>query len=253
MNSTILLLCLAVGPGVAAPSTSGLVVLKKRPAESDFLCGNYSEQEWWVHAKSRGGVEFRPTPTHHANNSLPFKVNYAPDRAGFRSVMTVKNGYLVGFDAGEFGGSLWWFSKTGQQSQRLSASTMAGPGGPFQAENVIGIDTLRGEIFVFMGLDHLGGRSGRVFRAVERAGTWRLELVGLLDSAPRAWSENGDGIVAVTSGGLWRISHGSPQSASTLSILAWSVPIPWLFLATSRSSLVCTGLFFKFNLPEQNG
>jgi hypothetical protein len=48
-------------------------------------------------------------------SSLPFKIEAAPkqgemDLAGSRLVLAVDRGYLVGFDAGEFGGGVWSFA-----------------------------------------------------------------------------------------------------------------------------------------------
>ena len=43
------------------------------------------------------------------------------DRFGDRHVLGVADGWLVGFNAGEFGGGLWWFSFDGKRSKRISS------------------------------------------------------------------------------------------------------------------------------------
>ena len=61
------------------------------------------------------------------------------------------------------------------------------PADPFHAENVHGLPEVAGQRLILMGLDHLGGRSGRIFRAVPGAAGWTLFPVAVLDAEPRLW------------------------------------------------------------------
>lgn len=57
---------------------------------------------------------------------LPFEIKYDPNYPnrfnpkGYRSVARVKDGYLVGCYAGEWGGGLYWFSTDGKKSYTIS-------------------------------------------------------------------------------------------------------------------------------------
>src|SRR6187431_3613958 len=57
-------------------------------------------------------------------DTLPFRPYFDTMRSyswkGFRTVKKVDNGYLVGFNKGEFGGSLYWFSERGDTSYQIS-------------------------------------------------------------------------------------------------------------------------------------
>lgn len=64
--------------------------------------------------------------------------------------LRTKNGWLVGFDAGEFGGGLWWFDENSDESFSLDYL------------NVHDIKTANGEIVVGSGLAHSYNDTGRV-------------------------------------------------------------------------------------------
>jgi hypothetical protein len=117
---------------------------------------------------------------------------------------------LVGFDAGEFGGGLW-FTATGEESRRLRppAGAPSNPQDPFRAENVQGLALVDGQVIALMGLDHLGGRSGRVFKLVSSSAGLSLAAIAVLDSSPAAWHVVGDHLELVTDGGLWVVRADS--------------------------------------------
>ena len=79
----------------------------------------------------------------------------------------------------------------------------AHPNDIFKAENVRGFARYRTDLLVFMGLDHLGGRSGRVFSLVREAGRWKLRPFTVLDGTPNAWIVYNDGIIILTGSALW--------------------------------------------------
>jgi hypothetical protein len=77
---------------------------------------------------------------------------YAQDHAA-RIVMPVDDGYLIGFGAGEYGGSLWWYPR-----QR-------GPGRKLATAVVHGIESTPepGTYVVISGLAHMGSNAGSAF------------------------------------------------------------------------------------------
>jgi hypothetical protein len=137
---------------------------------------------------------------------IPFTYAKSEDRRGSRHVARVEDGWLVGFDAGEFGGGLWWFGgPDGHKSRRIrpSPKSPANPNDVFHAENVLGLPLVRGHRLVLMGLDHLTGRSGRVFRAVAGPTGWDLAPVAVLDAQPDVWLVDGSRLLFLTESGLW--------------------------------------------------
>jgi hypothetical protein len=196
--------CLLLFGGDLSPAVlTGFVALSHRPSPEDLQCANYSRSEWTV-SYENGSVRALKSDSGHMDK-LPFNYQRSEDRAGDRYVERVSDGWIVGFDAGEFGGALWWFSPSGDRSERLSPpmNAPAHPKDIFKAENVHGFARYGTDLLVFMGLDHLGGRSGRVFRLVREAGRWELLPFTVLDGTPNAWVVNHDGVVILTNSALW--------------------------------------------------
>jgi hypothetical protein len=190
--------------GLGASSTpAGFVELPGRPSRADFNCANYSRTAWTV-SVSNGRLSVDPHRGTEVEDPLPFTYERSGDRAGSRRVVQVDDGWLVGFDAGEFGGGLWWFDRTGEHSLRVRppSNAPANKEDVFRAENVQGFARLGGEVLVFMGLDHLGGRSGRIFSTTHASG-WALRPFAVLDASPSAWVIDGQRLLVFTESGLW--------------------------------------------------
>jgi hypothetical protein len=200
-----LLLAQATTERSSSFAASGWTTLPGRPAEDQLRCVPYREDFWSVRVangsvtvSARGG---------DVDDPLPFK--YSPDdgRRGTRRVLRVSDGWLVGFDAGEWGGGLWWFSRDGKKFSPLHPPKgTQSPDDPFPAENVLGFASLAGKPVVLMGLNHMGGRSGRAFYVVcDAVGKYRLTRAATLDASPNAWLSDQGRLLIVTYGGLWAL------------------------------------------------
>jgi hypothetical protein len=189
---------------------TGFVELPVRPSRSDFDCANYSQSEWAV-SLSNDTLRALPRNEAKSGDQLPFAFKRGEDQVGEQRVRKVSDGWLVGFNSGEFGGGLWWFDEAGGRSERLRppATAPRHKNDIFQAENVQGFARLGDDIVVFMGLDHLGGRSGRVFWVRRLAGAWVLEPLAALDASPSAWVVEGQRILVLTESGLWQVLPGN--------------------------------------------
>jgi hypothetical protein len=144
-------------------STSGM--------SDDLRCANYSSNEW--HVKVNAGV---------------VQISRPPEPKGKGRTVEAKAGAgrLVGYDAGEFGGGLWWSGADGRKKIRLSN------------ENVHAILARKNELLVFTGLAHGPIDEGKVYAytsGLQSAGN----LVELADlgTAPSAASIEDDGTVMI--------------------------------------------------------
>jgi hypothetical protein len=106
------------------------------------------------------------------------------------SAVTAKtsDGWLIGFDAGEFGGGLWWFSKNGSTTR------------PISEENIHALVPRGDLVLVLTGLDHLGSNVGAIYayRHDNDPSSTSLSLLADLGSSPGAASltEGGDLVIA---------------------------------------------------------
>lgn len=138
-----------------------------------MFCANHSENEWHVTmasgkisiSRSSKEAHLKPPPHFHIDASMRGKTVVA--KAG--------DGWLVGFDAGEWGGGLWWANDSGRDKRMLIE------------ENVHAIISRGPELLVFTGLGYGGMDNGRVYsyRPTPRK-VGELVEISNLDSAPDA-------------------------------------------------------------------
>ncbi|MCB1099714.1 MAG: hypothetical protein KDN22_29360 [Verrucomicrobiae bacterium] len=77
----------------------------------------------------------------------------------------VEDGWLAGYNGGEFGAELWWFSPDGTRSYKIS---------DHQLNQFLVTDD---GIFAAEGLSHLGSLEGSVIRLSRPDGTWVAETL----------------------------------------------------------------------------
>lgn len=164
------------------------------PPESDregseawFFGANYSDHHWHVFEK-QGAVHGELGDTLPVRGPRP---DFAPEAGGFTggaAFARVDDGWLVGFNNGEFGAALYWFSPDGRQSRKISG------------HQVVEFFSLPDGIHAIEGLAHLGMSEGSVIR-VQRSGTgsrWRATTVKKLPFAPSTVSVRRDGSILIT-------------------------------------------------------
>ena len=179
------------------PPQKGWVLYPSPEADSPaLLCANHSRREWKVSLKNEG-IEISPF-SEGIEEPLPFKIQPKKAIAGLagdRRVKHVSDGWLVGFDAGEFGGALWWFSVDGLKRKKLAE------------ENVVGfVDSSLG-VLVLIGLAHMGIDEGKVLRVGEgNEGERQVDVLADLKEAPRTFAiESPNSILVLTTNRLVRV------------------------------------------------
>ena len=140
-------------------------------------------------ASGREGVEISRLPNYPIQDPLPFDIQpqkAEADLAGHRHVKRVSDGWLVGFDAGEFGGALWWFSADGGSRKKLAD------------DNVVGFADSASGVLALVGLAHMGTDYGKVLLVREsQGGERRVEVVADMGAAPAAYAMESDGSLLV--------------------------------------------------------
>lgn len=89
----------------------------------------------------------------------------------------VKDGWLVGYHGGEFGGMLCWFSNNGEKFYKISEHYV-----------IVDFIVVKNHIYAIEGVSHLGGSHGSLIRIDfnEMAKQWVATAVMILPSAPFA-------------------------------------------------------------------
>jgi len=143
-----------------------------------------------------GKLQFQPL-LREKEDPLPFSVkppNAEEGLAGRRRVQRVEDGWLVGFDAGEFGGALWWFNSDGTSRKKLAG------------QNIVSFMQSPSGILVLAGLAHLGMSEGVVLRVMRKQGEWYAVHFARLDGAPEtSLQESTDSFIVLTTKSFLRV------------------------------------------------
>jgi hypothetical protein len=140
----------------------------------------------WVVSEHRGKVAVRKFSLDKETNiALPPQVKLTKDMVGRPSLFRTIDGWLIGFDAGEFGGGLWWFSRDGRDKKKLLSN------------NVHAIYETTDGIFVLAGLAHLSLDNGEIHQFVETQDEISLRLISNLGGSPEASTVQPDGQIIV--------------------------------------------------------
>ena len=166
-------------------------------------CANYSIRREWRVSVSNGAIEIAVIPFERGGaqsqvfkkQELPPGIERVKGMVGLQSTLKLQNGWLLGFDGGEFGGGLWFAGNDGE-TQMLGG------------ENVRGfVETTQG-ILVLAGLAHMTLDSGKVFILPYAVKSPRdAKFLVELDGAPQAFTKvSDDAMLVVTTRGVSRVS-----------------------------------------------
>jgi hypothetical protein len=88
------------------------------------------------------------------------------------SSIKVNNGWLIGFDRGEWSGALYWYNNDGTEKYLI------------KDRNIQDIVTLENKIFITQGLAHLGGDFGSISKIEFKNNKWVVEKTTELSGNP---------------------------------------------------------------------
>ena len=130
--------------------------------------------------------------------------------------MRVTDGWLTGFNDGEFGAALYWFSRDGQQHYKISDHQVV--------DFFSGLDG----IYAIEGLGHMGYSNGSVIRIApaQPGGHWQASTIVKLPRDPCTVSTRRDGTMFITSPDCI-VAVGRDRSVNTL------LRDPWWYRPTS--------------------
>jgi len=166
------------------------------PTQDQLMCAN-RDDTWTVSADASGvHVEKQKVMEPDTGPALPFTPAKDVLANGRRHTLAVSDGFLVGIDGGEWGGSLDWFSKDGTKHASLGKPNVAGLA-------ALGDD----EVLVLSGLNHLGLEEGTAQWLAHDAKGWREAASAKLDGGPMAFVDAGDAVYTVTPESLVRIGR----------------------------------------------
>lgn len=141
---------------------------------------------------------------------IDWNKNNNRDFGGKQQNVKLSNGYLIGFDKGEFGGSLYWFDNNGIENYKICSG------------NIKDILILKDKILVTEGLAHLGSDSGQILELIQENGKWVSKKYIDLNNVPYATNLNTKNeLIILTSKQLLKVTENK-QVSELISQGFWS-------------------------------
>ena len=167
-------------------------------------------------------IKGEPVATKVDNNEknvspVPFEISNS-NRMGRIVAVKVEDGWLIGRDAGEWGGGLYWRSDDGKQSYKISG------------QQILGFLKSKETLFAITGLSHMSLDRGEVLTVSQKTNEhWKTETFRRLKSAPKAIVEGEHGSLWVLAyNALYKISSSKSQNGLT------EISMPGRYLSGSR-------------------
>lgn len=150
-----------------------------------WTCASYGESR--IVQLKQGEIVLSDEDYRHRNppTALPPEIHRTKEMIGYPTILKTDRGSLVGFDGGEFGGGLWWFSRDGKQTRKISQ------------ENVHAIYRSGTGVYVLSGLAHMTFNGGELFSFNESAADVSIAKLADLGGSPEASLLLPDGRIAV--------------------------------------------------------
>ena len=203
-------LTLATAAAAAPPPPDGWMVYPTpKPDACEWRRANYSDRQWRVRLDNgRLVIEPASTPRPKTVATPAFDIPPVPEvPAGHvpcdDCVLRVADGWLVGFNRGEWGGGLWWTNPQGRNAkpinrgERCAGIRDAGP--PLstredlfrtrQLSNIVSVRRGYTHAFAFAGIVYYGD-TGSLSRIERRDGTWQACVVRNLEATPETLVED---------------------------------------------------------------
>jgi hypothetical protein len=158
-----------------------------------WQCASYGGS--WVVSDDGGSVKLVGFGAESSKQSrMPRQLKLSKKMIGRRLLQPTSSGWLAGFDAGEFGGGLWWFSRDGSKTTELLS------------ENVHAIYQIKKDILILTGLSHMGLNYGHVYKFDDTSSKATVTSVTDLGGSPEASTVDiGDNIVVATPDRVLRV------------------------------------------------
>lgn len=203
------LAALTLAAAAPPPPDGWMVYPTPKPDACEWARANHSDRYWRVLLdKGRLVIEPANTPRPKTVATPAFDVPPVPDVPQGHvpcddCVLRVADGWLVGFNRGEWGGGLWWTNAEGKNAKPISRGGRcadihdAGPPLPprddlFRTHQLSNIVSLHGgdtRAFAFAGLFNYGD-TGSLSRIERHSGTWQACVVRNLEATPETLIED---------------------------------------------------------------
>jgi hypothetical protein len=213
---------------------------------------NYSKHEWAVYRDGNTLCARLLDRPRRKDPFLPFVASVESFREA-RAAVKVSDGWLVGFNRGEWGGALYWFNSDGTQRYKISD------------HQIVSFLQSGGSIFAIEGLAHLGPGRGSIVTLSKPTGAkrWTTKSFLTLPRAPYAFAMHSSGkLYIVLEDSLVSVDR-KRHLATVYRDAAWALLYPNSLVLEEESARAYVGMrqfvgevslvdgTAKFGIPDQ--
>jgi hypothetical protein len=193
-----------------------------------FLQGDRPTARLWM-AKREQGSHYPSMQESYP--PMPFKIEddiNVEGHSGEWFSKKVKDGWIIGFNNGEWGGGLWWYSPDGKKQSKISD------------DQVIRFIETDAGLFALEGCSHAFAIDGKIIRLVRGGdGLWHSELVVDLKDTPEAAMQAQDGnLIVATFHGLLRVDPRTKKVDVLLANAFWGGLGPTSIIQSPSGSIL---------------
>jgi hypothetical protein len=161
---------------------------------------------------------------------MPFTIERGSAKDGlggewFSSKVT--DGWIIGFNAGEWGGALWWFSPDGKKRSKISD------------DQIVGFLETEAGLLGLEGIAHGGVSRGKIIRITKGEDElWHSELFVDLEGAPETVAKGPDKqLLIATTDRLVRVDPGTKKLDVLVKDAFWGSLYPTTMICTSSGTI----------------
>ena len=165
------------------------------PVPEDVMEYRHVERDWTVYPD---GNEIRVDSNRSykqnlADKKLPVRIK----RARPTDAIQVNDGYLLGFNRGEWGGNIDWYSKNGKKKYEIATSI-----------NPVQFIVRNNVLYAITGINHLSITEGNIIKIEKEGDKWTVkEYLKLPDKPHAVQLDSHDNMLVFTSSGLYSIDN----------------------------------------------
>lgn len=210
-----------------------------KDAPALWQCAKYGRS--WVVSKNQDAIAIEELNIDKQNPvPVPRQLKLSKEMIGRRSMLHTGDGWLIGFDAGEFGGGLWWFSNDGSEAKKLLE------------QNVHSIYETPDGVFVLAGLAHLGIDNGEIDQFTNKPEKVSLKYKASLGGSPEASALGPEGqIIIATMGSVLLVDHAG--KVHELYRSGENLTYPTSVVVKANGDIFVAMRFFVLRLVSDNG
>jgi hypothetical protein len=199
-------------------------------ASEEWFTAEADKHQWVVSLGSTGPKARLREQDESDSATVPFEIKPGPAKdglAGRRIAARVDDGWIIGFNHGEFGSGLWWFSPDGERRYKISNIQLVSlfPNGK--------------ELLAVEGIAHGGVSTGEIVRLFRgRTGRWEGKPLVDLGAAPKVAIKDVDGsIIVATTNRLLRVVPASKRIHVIVDNVFWGGLYPNSMVTTASGSI----------------